>query len=138
MSEQSPETSARTDGAEASTDLGMITVNHGVIAAIARAAALKVPGVHDMSASFVDGLAGIIGKGASDRGIRVEEDDQAVAITLHVLVAFGVRIPRVAWQLQNDVRTAVEDMTGKKVKAVNVVVQGVHMPEAPAEEAVPS
>lgn len=133
MSEQHSPTPSQSNEPETSTDLGMISVSHSVIAAIARAAALKVPGVHEMSASFVDGLAGIITKGAADRGIRIEEEDQAVSVTLHIVVVFGVRIPRVAWQLQNDVRTAIEEMTGKKVKEVNVVVQGVHTPETPEQ-----
>ena len=113
---------------ESATDLGIITINHGVIAAIARVAAFKVPGVHEMSPSFVDGIAGFISKGALERGIRVEETEETgLVITIHVVVEFGVRIPRVAWQLQTDVRDAVQEMTGKKVSQVNVAIQGVQM-----------
>ena len=39
------------------SDLGAIMVHHGVIAVIARIAALKVPGVVEMSVSFTDGIA---------------------------------------------------------------------------------
>lgn len=113
---------------ETTTDLGLITINHGVIAAIARAAAFKVPGIYEMSPTFVDGIAGFISKGAAERGIRVEENEEAgVIITIHAVVEFGVRIPRAAWQLQTDVRDAVQEMTGKKVGQVNVVIQGVQM-----------
>ncbi len=83
-----------------------------------------------MSGGLVDGLAGMIGKKPTDRGIRVEHENTAVMLELHVVLEFGVRIPHVAWQIQNDVRTAVEKMTGKPVKAVNVIVQGVRMPAA--------
>ena len=54
--------------------------------------------------------------------------DNMVTVELHVVLEYGVRIPQVAWQLQNDIRQAVEQMTGKSVKTVNVVVQSVRLP----------
>lgn len=38
----------------------------------------------------------------------------------------GARIPDVAFEIQNRVKTAVENMTGLKVEEVNVHVQGVN------------
>ena len=105
------------------TDLGAVQIHSNVIATIARLAALKVPGVAEMSGTFVDSLAGMIGKHVVDRGIRVDLEEHFVIIELHVVIDFGVRIPDVAWQIQNEVRQAVEQMTGKSVKAVNVIVQ---------------
>ncbi len=120
---------------ENSNELGTVQIHNGVIAAITRVAALNVPGVVEFSGGLVDGLAGMIGKKSSDRGIRVEFDDSAVTIEVNVVLAFGVRIPHVAWQIQAEVRKSVEQMTGKPVKAVNVIVQSVRMqPAAPAGE----
>ena len=110
---------------EDGTDLGVVQIHNNVIATIARLAALKVPGVAEMSGTFVDGLAGMIGKPVVDRGIRVDFEENVVVIELHVVIEFGVRIPHVAWQIQNEVRQAVEQMTGKSVKAVNVIVQAL-------------
>jgi uncharacterized alkaline shock family protein YloU len=110
---------------EDSADLGAVQIHHNVIAAIARIAALKVAGVAEMSGTFVESLAGMIGKQVVDRGIRVDVEDNFVVIELHVVIDFGVRIPHVAWQIQNEVRQAVEHMTGKSVKAVNVIVQAL-------------
>ncbi|MCO5044680.1 MAG: Asp23/Gls24 family envelope stress response protein [Kiritimatiellae bacterium] len=126
---------------ENSNELGTVQIHNGVIAAITRVAALKVPGVVEFSGGLVDGLAGMIGKKSGDRGIRVEFDDAAVAIEVNVVLAFGVRIPHVAWQIQTEVRKAVEQMTGKPVKAVNVIVQSVRIssgtPPTEAEELAP-
>jgi uncharacterized alkaline shock family protein YloU len=110
---------------EDGTDLGAVQIHNNVIATIARLAALKVPGVAEMSGTFVEGLAGMIGKPVVDRGIRVDFEENYVMIELHVVIDFGVRIPHVAWQIQNEVRQAVEQMTGKSVKAVNVIVQAL-------------
>ena len=113
---------------ESGSDLGSVQIHNNVIAAIARVAALKIPGVVEMSGGLVDGLAGMIGKKSPERGIRVEHEDATVTLELHVVLEFGARIPHVAWQIQTDVRAAVEKMTGKPVKAVHVIVQGVRLP----------
>ena len=120
---------AAEDHGEDGTELGAIRVHNSVIAAIARLAALKVPGVVEMSGSFAEGLASMVGKASFDRGIKVDMDDQKVNLDLHIVIAFGVRIPQVAWRIQNDVRKAIEDMTGKKIGLINVIVQGVKLPE---------
>lgn len=110
---------------EDGTDLGAVQIHNNVIATIARLAALKVPGVAEMSGTFVEGLAGMIGKPVADQGIRVDVENNHVVIELHVVIDFGVRIPHVSWQIQDEVRRAVEQMTGKNVKAVNVIVQAL-------------
>jgi len=125
--------------ADESHQLGAVQIHNNVIATIARLAALKVPGVVEMSGTFVDGLAGMIGRKTTDRGIHVEVDDNAVILELHVVLEYGVRIPEVAWRVQHEVRQAVEQMTGKTAKAVNVIVQSVRFPgekPPPAEEGV--
>ncbi len=126
------------DVVENGTELGSVQIHNNVIAAIARVATLKIPGVVEMSGGLVDGLAGMIGKKSADRGIRVEHENTNVSLELHVVLEFGARIPHVAWQIQTEVRSAVEKMTGKPVKAVNVIVQGVRLPaeEKPANREV--
>ncbi len=122
-----PEDGNRPPAAETAGEFGAVRIHQGVIAVIARHAALQAPGVAEMSGSFADGLANIIGK--TDRGVRVEmnEHDQSLRLELHVALEYGVRIPEVAWQIQNDVRRAVSEMTGKTVAAVDVIVQEVRM-----------
>lgn len=118
------------DSIENGHELGGVQIHHSVIASIARVAALKIPGVVEMSGGIVDGLAGMIGKRSADRGIRVEFQESSVTLELNVVLEYGTRIPHVAWQIQTEVRRAVEQMTGKPVKAVHVVVQGIRLPAA--------
>ena len=115
--------------AEESTELGAVQVHHSVIANIARLVALKVPGVIEMGGSLADDLAGILGKRSHDRGVRVEMADNGIQIEAHVVLQYGVRIPEVAWQIQNEIKQAVEQMTGKPVRRVNVFVQALQFPE---------
>lgn len=115
------------DRTDEGSDLGAIMVHHGVIAVIARIAALKVPGVVDMSGSFTDGIANMIGRNTGERGVRVDMQGQKVDLEVNIVVEYGAKIPQVAWAVQNEVRRAIEEMTGKKVGAVNVLIQSVRM-----------
>jgi uncharacterized alkaline shock family protein YloU len=117
--------------ADEGSDLGAIMVHHGVIAVIARIAALKVPGVVEVSGSFADGIANIanmISRNSGERGVNVKMQGQKVDVEINVVVEYGKKIPEVAWQVQNEVRRAIEEMTGKQVGAINVVIQGVRLP----------
>ena len=53
-----------------------------------------------------------------------------------MIVDYGVKIPDVSWRVQENVKTAVESMTGLKVLAVNVHVNGINLKkkeESPAK-----
>jgi uncharacterized alkaline shock family protein YloU len=120
--------------------LGTIQIHNHVIATIARVTALKVPGVAALAGTLSDDLAGLVGRAGPERGVRVELADRGVLLQLTIVAQFGVGIPRVACQVQQDVREAVERMTGKSVKAVHVFVQGVQGPApapAPRKEQAP-
>lgn len=105
---------------------GQIRINNNVIAIIAHETAKKMPGVVELQGSLADGLAGMIGKKPKDKGIRVEkEGEELLTIDLTVVLEFGICIPEICVQLQTAVKEAVEEMTGQKVYAVNVLVQGI-------------
>jgi uncharacterized alkaline shock family protein YloU len=96
---------------------------------IAHEAADRVSGVVELSGTLVDGLADIIGKKSRDRGIRVAiGSKETITIELTVVLEYGINIPETCGALQVEVRTAIENMTGKKVQAVNVSVQGIRRP----------
>jgi uncharacterized alkaline shock family protein YloU len=112
------------------SDLGAVQVHHDAIAAIARIAAMKVAGVVDTGGSFVDGIVGMIGKKGGTHGIRVEVAGNDVTLELSLVIEFGSSIAQLSWQVQNEVRQAVQQMTGKRVLRVDVIVQGVQPPKA--------
>ena len=72
---------------------------------------------------------------ASDfKGIKVEAGEKETRIDVNIIVEYGVRIPDVAFEIQNRVKKAVESMTGLKVLDVNVHVQGVNTDSNNLEE----
>ena len=115
--------------------LGAVRIHNNVISVIAQEAAGCVPGVVELSGTLVDGLADMIGKRSRDRGIRVAvESENTITIDLTVVLEYGVNIPETCGKLQNEVRKAVEDMTGKRVQAVNISVQGIRRSASETKE----
>ncbi|HEX2863745.1 MAG TPA: Asp23/Gls24 family envelope stress response protein [Deinococcales bacterium] len=68
------------------------------------------------------------------KGINVSRAGQSVTIDVSVNVRYGQSIPDVAREVQQAVCDNVELMTGLSVKAVNVTVQGILLPEAEAHD----
>ena len=69
------------------------------------------------------------GKKNLSKGIKVDINEKEAKIDVNIIVEYGIRIPDVAFEIQNRVKKAVETMTGLKVLSVNVHVQGVSMRE---------
>ena len=104
-----------------------IKIADDVIAVIAGAAASEVPGVASMAGGFAGGISEVFsGKKNFAKGIKVEAGEKETRIDVNIIVEYGVRIPDVAFEIQNRVKKAVEGMTGLKVIDVNVHVQGVN------------
>lgn len=107
------------------TELGNIKIADEVVSIIAGLAATEVEGVAGMSGGVVGGIADMLGKRNLSKGVKVEVGDKQAAVDLYIVVKFGVRIPDVAWTIQENVKKAIESMTGLETVKINVHVQGV-------------
>ena len=90
-----------------------------------------------MAGGFAGGITEVLsGKKNLAKGIKVEVTGAQAKIDVNIIVEYGTRIPDVAFEIQNKVKVAVENMTGLKVVEVNVHVQGVNTQnmEQPAGE----
>jgi|CZCB01.1.fsa_nt_gi uncharacterized alkaline shock family protein YloU len=100
---------------------GKVIFADDVVATIAGLAALEVEGVASMSAGIVEKF----GKKTPTRGVRVEVGEKETSIDLYMIVEYGVQIPEVAWNVQENVKKSVETMTGLSVVEVNIYIQGI-------------
>ncbi|NMM61375.1 Asp23/Gls24 family envelope stress response protein [Clostridium sp. P21] len=111
-------------------DLGIVKISDEVVGVIAGLAATEAKGIVGMSASLVGGITQILsGKKNLSKGVKVSVGESSAAIDLYVVVEYGVRIPDVALEVQDNVKKAVESMTGLNVSAVNIHVQNVMIPK---------
>lgn len=115
-------------------ELGDIKINHNVVASIVRLAALQVKGVVGVGGGIVDGISELFAKRETDhRGVRVTEDAEgAYTIEVRIVVAYGTEIGRTAYEVQVDVRKQVMGMTGQTVSKVDVIIDGVRLPDGVA------
>ena len=115
---------------------GSIKITDEVVAIIAGIAATEISGVAGMSGSIVGDVAEILGRRNLSKGVKVEVGEKEAAIDLFVIVEYGYRIPDIAWEIQEKVKNAVENMTGLSVVEVNIHVQGVSIKKESQDEAV--
>lgn len=108
------------------TEGGKINISNDVIASIAGIAAMEIEGVAGMAGSMASGIAEKLGaKKNPQKGVKVTVSEEGAVIDLLIVVAFGVRIPELCWEIQENVKNSVESMTGTEVIRVNVFVEGV-------------
>jgi uncharacterized alkaline shock family protein YloU len=108
---------------------GSVSFATDVIATIAGLAATEVEGVASMGGGST-GLADILTRRGQStknltKGVKVEVADGTVTVVITIVVEFGSPIPEVASGIQENVKKAIETMSGLTVKSIDVHVQGM-------------
>lgn len=120
---------------EIKTENEGIKISDDVVAVIAGVAVSEVNGVAGMAGGFAGGISEVFsGKKNLAKGIKVDATETEAKIDVNIIVEYGTRIPDVAFEIQNRVKKAVENMTGLKVEEVNVHVQGVNTDSSKEDE----
>ena len=108
---------------EKDQDNGQITYANEVISTIVSVATTEVEGISGIVGAT--SMSGIIGKGRTPRGVRVDMDGQDVNVDVSVTVDYGMPIQKVGRNAQENVRKSIESMTGLHVEKVDLHVVGV-------------
>lgn len=120
--------------ADDALDVGNVKISMEVVATIAGIAATQINGVYGMYQSFTGGIAEKLGaKKNPSKGVKVELTDNKAKIDVYIVVDFGVRIPELAWEVQESVKNNVETMTGLEAECVNIHIEGVNFGKADAK-----
>lgn len=115
-----------------------LKISDEVVAVITGVAASETEGVFSVgTGSFASGWTELLGgKKNNAKGIKVVMGEGSVTIEIQIFVKYGVRITDVAASVQENVKNAVEEMTGFTVEKVDVRVVGIKAsPETKKEEA---
>ena len=107
-----------------------LQISTEVIAKIAKIAALEVDGVAEVACTTQSKVKEILEAVSIQNPVEVEMHDGTAAITVNLIVWYGVRIPRVAEKVQENIKSTVQNMTNVAVGGVDLVIAGVVMPEA--------
>ncbi|MBR5157199.1 MAG: Asp23/Gls24 family envelope stress response protein [Clostridia bacterium] len=111
-------------------ELGEVKISEDVISVVAGLAVSEVDGV-EVANSITDGIVEKFVKKNYSKGIRVEMNENEVSVDVHVVVEYGIKIPDVAWELQETVKKNIETMTNLSVLGVNIFVEGISIERDP-------
>lgn len=119
-----------------STSMGELVISEEVISAIATNAAKDVDGIAGFYNRPVD-VVNTIKKGSLKvmSPVRVLADGEDLNISIYVNMLPGKKIRQVAEEVQQAVKESVQNMTGKLVSKVNVIIAGLEFdqPESKTE-----
>lgn len=107
---------------------GEVYIADEVVGIIAGLAATEVQGVKGMAGGIAGGLAEFLGKKNLSKGVKVDVGERETTIDLYLVIEYGIIVPTVARKVQDNVKKAVEGMTGLKVVEANIHVTGVDIP----------
>lgn len=108
---------------EKDQESGQITYANEVIATIVSVATTEVEGISGIAGSGA--ISGILAKGKTPRGVKVDMNGENVDVDVSVTVDYGMPIQKVGRNAQENVRKSIESMTGLHVEKVDLHVVGV-------------
>ncbi len=110
---------------------GSCIISEDVIASIASTAASEVVGVAGMAKRPAD-LRGIVSGPVTPKAVKVTNNEHETVLDVYVNLKQGAKIQETATQIQKNVKSAVQSMTGKPVTRINVHVEGMVLEETGA------
>ena len=109
---------------------GSIQISEDVVASVTGMAVLEVEGVCGLSSSIGTDIAEMIGMKTLSKGVRLSTTETgALRIDCDVVSKFGQNIFELAKNVQENVKSSVESVTGLRVAEVNVTVCGIALPK---------
>ena len=103
---------------------GGLKISITVIEKIAKLAAMEIDGISSVSVGS-SGVKGFLAKTNLPKSVEVNMFDGVADITVHVVVKYGIKLPSLCKEVQQAVKSNVQNMTDITVSKVNVVVTGV-------------
>lgn len=111
------------------TENGSVRISSDVVSIIAGVAATEVKGVAGMSGGITGGITELLGKKNLSKGVKVELNNDEAKIDIFIIAEYGTDLAKVGRQVQENVKSSVQNMTGLDVVEVNVHIQGVSVKE---------
>ncbi|BEP28993.1 Asp23/Gls24 family envelope stress response protein [Helicovermis profundi] len=110
-----------------SLEYGNVNISDDVIGIITSIAASEIKGVSGLYGGFTDNLGEKLGIKNLKKGIKIDIQDEKVNVLLNIVVDYGIKIPDISWKIQENVKNAIESMTGLLVNEVNIHVHGINI-----------
>ncbi|MCT6857709.1 MAG: Asp23/Gls24 family envelope stress response protein [Apilactobacillus sp.] len=110
---------------KASSKFGDIQISPNVLEVIASIASVQVKGVKRMRGSLATSVNELFGRKEMGKGIRLNFKDEKLIVDVYVYLNYGVSVPKVALEIQEQVKQQLLFMTELDLGEVNVHVEGI-------------
>ncbi|HER24051.1 MAG TPA: Asp23/Gls24 family envelope stress response protein [Candidatus Atribacteria bacterium] len=118
------------------TDLGEINITKETIEIMVSLNLADVKGVVSSRKSIIkeitDMLKGDIIENKIEKAVRtikVEIKENKPLINLYIIIKYGVRMPDIAWDIQNRVKDNLLKKLGIKINKIDIHIQGIQFPK---------
>jgi uncharacterized alkaline shock family protein YloU len=108
---------------------GDVRIADDVVGNIAAIASTEIEGVAGTVGNVTKELMSRLGLNPRSKGVKVVIDGNMVTLDMALIMKYGYNIPVTSKQVQERVKTSVENMTGLTVVNVGVRIVGIDMEE---------
>lgn len=111
---------------------GDVRIADDVVGNIAAIASTEIEGVAGTVGNVTKELMSRLGLNPRSKGVKVVIDGNMVTLDMALIMKYGYNIPITSKQVQERVKTSVENMTGLTVVNVGIRIVGIDMEDEPA------
>jgi uncharacterized alkaline shock family protein YloU len=118
------------------TDLGEINISNETIGNIVSLNLAEVKGVVGSRKTIMKEITDMLmGKASTNnlenasRTIKVEIKENNIFIDLFIIIKYRVRMPDIAWDIQNRIKEEVIKKIGIDIREINIHIQGIQFPK---------
>lgn len=106
-----------------------VNISADVVAIVAGLSATEAEGVSSLAGGITNDEVSKCGPNKLSRAVRIiENEDESLTVKIHLNVDYGYEIPTISVNVQQKVKSAIENMTGMKVHEVDIRVVSVQIP----------
>ncbi len=107
---------------------GNIYISNDVISSIVGISAMECYGLVGMTTkSTADGIVQLLKRENVNKGVKIYVENNEIEVELYVIIQFGTKISVVANNIIEKVKYNLENLTGMKIKKVNINIEGVRV-----------
>ncbi len=109
------------------SDLGELEISPHVLELIAKYSILEIDGVKDLDGGFTNEITDFFNKGNGTNGVKVILDENNVKVDAYVIIKYGNVIQNLALNIQENIKSSLENMTGLNVSEINIYISGIEI-----------
>lgn len=115
-------------------NLGEINISEETIESMVRLNLTDVKGVVGSKKTIIKEITDMLmgnanGIDNTSRNIKVEIKDNNIFIDLSIIIKYGVRIPDIAWDIQNRIKEELIRKIDSDAREINIHIQGIQFPK---------